>query len=210
MGDKPDEESDFRIPRPAFSDETLIIDVATAGTAWTTPARFDRRAVARSTIAMAAVVVTASRDSIICTSTRTQPNGVVTRPMAPLRENRRLSLNRLGSSQFVLPMSSVVYATGRIAHNPSLRDADPGCAAAHRASAGLRKIIHHSISRARPHGTPSAVCITVPGTTTRRGRITRSSVVTSPVRWPAGHFSRIRYSVGIAAPMVYLTTRPSS
>jgi len=89
---------------------------------------------------MAAVVATASRDSTIYAWITTRPNALVMRLIAPLREGGRFPLNGLGSGHFLLPMSGVAYAAGRLSHNPSLRDAGLGCAAAHLASAGLREI----------------------------------------------------------------------
>jgi hypothetical protein len=139
---------------------------------WTAPARFDRRAVALSAIEMAAVVATASRDSTIYAWMTTHPNALVMRLIAPLRDGARFPLNGLGSGQCLLPLSGVAYAAGRLSHDPSLRDAGLGFAAAHLASAGLREVIYLGIAHARPHDTPSAKRITVRrrGGSERRGR----------------------------------------
>jgi membrane-associated phospholipid phosphatase len=169
--------------------------------AWTAPARFDRREVALSAIEMTAVVATTSRDSTIYAWMTTHPNALVMRLIAPLREGGRFPLNGLGSGQFLLPMSGVAYAAGRLSHNPALRDAGLGCAAAHLASAGLREIIYLSISRARPHDTPSANRITVPGTRAWSDHSFLSGHIANSMA--CASFLAHRYSVGIGAPMMY-------
>ncbi len=169
--------------------------------AWTAPARFDRRAVALSAIEMAAVVATGSRDSTIYAWMTTHPNALVMRLIAPLREGGRFPLNGLGSGEFLLPISGVGYAAGRLSHNPSLRDGGLGCAAAHLASAGLREVIYLGISRARPHDTPSANRIAVPGTRAWSDHSFLSGHIANSMA--CASFLAHRYSVGIGAPMMY-------
>ena len=71
-----------------------------------------------------AVVATASRDSTIYAKMMTPLNALAMRLIAPLREGGRFPLNGLGSGQFLLPMSGVAYAAGRLSANPSLRLSD--------------------------------------------------------------------------------------
>jgi membrane-associated phospholipid phosphatase len=72
----------------------------------------------------------------------------------PLREGARYPAYELGSGQYLLPISAVLYIAGSAGHSKDLRDAGLGCATAHLTSAGAREIVYLLIARQRPRMSP--------------------------------------------------------
>src|ERR1051325_9945432 len=121
--------------------------------AWTSPAHIRRQDAPAVAGLAAAVAVTTLVDSAVYVWMTTHPNLLAVRLIGPVREPRLFS--NAGNGQFLLPLSALMYVGGRLAGNASLRDAGLGCAAAHLSSAGLREVAYLSVSRLRPHETPS-------------------------------------------------------
>jgi membrane-associated phospholipid phosphatase len=170
---------------------------------WTAPARFDRRALVPVASAVAAVALTATRDSAIYVWLTTHPNATLIRLIGPLREKARFPLYELGSGQGLLPVSGLIYIAGRLSHKPALRNAGLGCAASHISSVGIRMVTYLGVSRVRPRYSASARDIGMPG---QSGWNDNS--------FPGGHvanamacasFVSHRYSARIAEPLMYGT-----
>jgi len=114
--------------------------------------------------AMGVVSLLGMRDSAVWVWMNNHPKTAVMRVLRPIREEWRFPLYELGSGQYILPLSAVLYTSGRMAHNADLRDAGLGCATGHLVSAGIRDIIYALVSRARPRITPEPYHISFPGT----------------------------------------------
>jgi PAP2 superfamily protein len=71
-----------------------------------------------------------------------------------LSEEAKYPAYELGSGQYLLPLSGVLYVAGAVGHSQALRDAGLGCAAAHLTSAGAREIVYLLIARDRPRTSP--------------------------------------------------------
>lgn len=81
-----------------------------------------------------------------------------------LSEEAKYPAYELGSGQYLLPISGVLYVAGSIGHSQALRDAGLGCATAHLTSAGAREIVYLLIARDRPRTSPDdAFVIRSPG-----------------------------------------------
>ena len=72
----------------------------------------------------------------------------------PLTEEARYPAYELGSGQYLLPLSGVLYVAGTMSRSRPLRDAGLGCATAHLTSAGARDIVYLLIQRDRPRDAP--------------------------------------------------------
>ena len=131
---------------------------------WTAPAHITSRDALDAAGAMGVVGLLAIKDSTVWVWMNTHQNTLVMRAIRPIREEWRYPLYELGSGQYILPLSAVLYTSGRLANNAGLRDAGLGCAAGHLASAGLRDVIYALISRARPRITPEPYHVGFPGT----------------------------------------------
>ena len=130
---------------------------------WTAPAHIAGRDVLPTAAVLGTVAFVSLRDSSIFAWMSTHPNTLAMRLIAPVRDNWRLPLNGAGNGQFLLPVSGVLYTAGRLSHDEALRDAGLGCAASHLSSAALRDVIYLAIYRSRPHDTPHAHEISLPG-----------------------------------------------
>ena len=71
-----------------------------------------------------------------------------------LSEEAKYPAYELGSGQYLLPISGVLYLAGSIGHSQALRDAGLGCATAHLTSAGAREIVYLLVARDRPRTSP--------------------------------------------------------
>jgi len=85
--------------------------------------------------------------------------------LAPLRESAHYPAYELGSGQYLLPLSAVLYIVGSASKSQGVRDAGLGCATAHLTSAGVRDIVYLLVQRDRPRLSPDdAFQISMPGT----------------------------------------------
>lgn len=77
------------------------------------------------------------------------------RLLHPMREDFKYPLFEMGSGQYLLPMSALLYLAGTAGRSRGLRDAGLGCAAAHLTSAGARDVVYLLIQRDRPRESPN-------------------------------------------------------
>jgi hypothetical protein len=168
--------------------------------AWTAPAHPDRRATVPIIGVLAAVVAIVPRDSAIHSWMTTHENAPLMRMIGSFREHRTIPLESLGSGQFILPLSALAYATGRLSDNAAMRDAGLGCAAAHLSSAGLRDVIYRSVSRARPNDTSDAR-FSMPGSREWTNHSFLSGHIANSMS--CASFIAHRYRVGPAALLMY-------
>jgi membrane-associated phospholipid phosphatase len=111
-----------------------------------------------------ALVAAASRaDSAVWQWMNGNPNALPLRMVSPIREGFRFHLYEMGSGQYILPLSGILYTAGRLSHDAALRDAGLGCATGHLSSLGLREVAYHLVARERPRDTPDPYEIQFPG-----------------------------------------------
>jgi membrane-associated phospholipid phosphatase len=132
----------------------------------------------------------------------THPHSSLMRVVAPFREKRMPPLDGLGSWEYVLPLSAAIYASGRLAHDASRRDAGLGCAATHLSSAAIREIIYLGVSRGRPNFTSDPRTFSVPGTRPWANHSFLSGHITNAMG--CASFLAHRFHVGMAAPAMYV------
>lgn len=168
---------------------------------WSSPAHARLRDAAPTAAVLGAVLLTSYADSSIYVWMSTHPNTLAMRALSPIRDGWKFPINGGGNGQFLLPLSATLYVAGRLSHDASLRDAGLGCAAGHLSSAALRDVIYLAVSRIRPHDTPHARQISVPG-----GRVWgRHSFLSGHIANSmscASYFSH-RFSLGVAEPVIY-------
>jgi membrane-associated phospholipid phosphatase len=151
---------------------------------------------------LSVVAIAGLRDSAVWAWMNAHPRTLVMQMLRPIREEWRLPLYELGSGQYILPLSGVLYLSGRLSHRVALRDAGLGCAAGHLASLGVRDVIYELVSRARPRVTPEPYHISFPGSNDWSwhsfisGHISNSMACASFL----GH----RYHLGPAEPLPYI------
>lgn len=75
------------------------------------------------------------------------------RLLHPMREEFKYPLYEMGSGQYLLTTSALLYVAGTAGHSRGLRDGGLGCAAAHLTSAGARDLAY-LIERDRPRDSP--------------------------------------------------------
>ena len=168
---------------------------------WTAPAHIAGRDVLPTAAVLGTVAFVSLRDSSIFAWMSTHPNTLAMRLIAPVRDNWRLPLNGAGNGQFLLPVSGVLYTAGRLSHDAALRDAGLGCAASHLSSAALRDVIYLAIYRSRPHDTPHAHEISLPGGRNWSRHSFLSGHIANSMAC-ASYFSH-HYSLGILEPAMY-------
>lgn len=150
----------------------------------------------------AAIVVTgALADSAIYAWMTTHPGSRAVGILSPIREGRRFPLYELGSGQYLLPLSGLLYTAGRLSRSVSLRDAGLGCAAGHLSSAVLREVIYLLVSRARPRITPHPDDISVPGSKDWDNHSFLSGHASNSMA--CASFAAHRFSLGVAEPLIY-------
>jgi len=168
----------------------------------TSPVHPDRRAVLPAVAAGGAIVAAAAfGDSAIYVWMTAHPNAEVVRLLHPIREGGRFPLYELGSGQYLLPLSALLYTTGRLSHSVSLRDAGLGCAAGHLSSALLREVIYRLVSRARPRVTPHPDEIGFPGSRNWDNHSFLSGHASNSMA--CASFMTHRFSLGVAEPVMY-------
>jgi len=169
---------------------------------WTGPAHTNARDILPTVGAAGIVALAGTQDSVVYQWLSTHPNAFPMKVLRPLREGWHVPLYELGSGQYILPMSAILYTTGRLTKNADLRDAGLGCAAGHLSSAALRDVIYALVQRARPRITPEPYHIAFPGTKNwdlhsfLSGHIANSMSCASFL----GH----RFSLGLAEPLPYI------
>lgn len=167
----------------------------------TAPARANSGTVAPLTGIALGVLAVASVDSAIYAWMTRHPDAPPMRALRPLREAWKLPLYELGSGQYLLPLSGVAYVAGRLLHDEGLRDAGMGCIAGHLSSAVLRDVIYLSVSRVRPHESPSADRISIPGTRNWMQHSFLSGHTANSMA--CASFFGHRYSLGAIEPLSY-------
>jgi membrane-associated phospholipid phosphatase len=168
---------------------------------WSSPAHATAVDLVPATAVLGAAAATSFADSSIYVWMSTHPNMFAMRAISPFRDGRRIPINGGGNGQFLLPLSATLYISGRVSHDAALRDAGLGCAAAHLTSAALRDVIYLSVSRTRPHDTPTAHQISVPGGRVWGHHSFLSGHIANSMAC-ASYFSH-RFSLGPAEPVLY-------
>ena len=130
---------------------------------WTSPARFDHRDVGGVALAAGAFLLTTRVDSLTRAWMVSHERTAVMRVLSPIREGARVPAYELGSGQYLLPVSGLLYISGRLSHSADVRDAGLGCASGHLASLGIRAVTYRLVSRPRPRVTPNPLSMGVPG-----------------------------------------------
>lgn len=168
---------------------------------WSSPAHAKLRDVAPTAAVLGAVALTSYADSSAYVWMTTHPNTVAMRMISPFRDGWKVPINGGGNGQFLLPLSATLYIAGRLSHDAALRDAGLGCAAGHLSSAALRDVIYLAVSRRRPHDTPVARQISVPGGRVWEHHSFLSGHIANSMSC-ASYFSH-RFSLGLAEPVIY-------
>ena len=168
----------------------------------TAPVRANSGTVAPLTGITLGVLAVASVDSAVYAWMMRHPDAPPMRALRPLREAWKLPLYELGSGQYLLPLSGAAYLAGRLLHDEGLRDAGMGCIAGHLSSAVLRDAIYLSVSRVRPHESPNADRISIPGTRDwmRHSFLSGHTANSMACASFFGH----RYSLGAIEPLSYV------
>jgi membrane-associated phospholipid phosphatase len=130
---------------------------------WTSPAHTTRSSAEAAAGVLGVAMVTSFADSSVWAWMSSHPNSIAMRVVGPIREGWRFPLYELGSGQYILPLSGLLYLSGRLSKDVALRDAGLGCAEGHLSSAGIRELIYLSVSRQRPSDTEDPHHITLPG-----------------------------------------------
>jgi hypothetical protein len=122
---------------------------------WTSPAHAteDDWAGVAATAALTGVAATA--DEPLARWISDHPDAWPVRTLKhTLSEEAKYPAYELGSGQYLLPISGVLYLAGSIGRSQALRDAGLGCATAHLTSAGAREIVYLLVARDRPRTSP--------------------------------------------------------
>ena len=168
---------------------------------WSSPAHAKLRDVVPTAAVLGAVALTSYADSSIYVWMSTHPNTLAMRVISPIRDGWKFPINGGGNGQFLLPLSATLYIAGRLSHDTPLRDAGLGCAAGHLSSAALRDVIYLAVSRTRPHDTPKARQISVPGGRVWGHHSFLSGHIANSMSC-VSYFSH-RFSLGLAEPVMY-------
>ena len=189
--------------RPLVSERQDIRNVGgDLWSVWSSPARVHPSDLTPMVGAATLVTIIALRDSTLWQWMSDHPHALVIRLLGPIREGWRLPAYELGSGQFILPLSGVAYAVGRMTHSSAWRDAGLGCAAGHLSSLGVRAIVFRVVARARPRVTPQPFQFAFPGSkdwswqSFLSGHVSNSMACASYL----GH----RFSLGAIEPLPYL------
>ena len=170
---------------------------------WTSPAHGRPRDYAAAGGAAAVIGVSAFGDAAFSRWLTDHAGSLPVRMLHPVREGWKFPLYELGSGQYLLPLSAVLYVAGGASHSRSLQEAGIGCAAAHLASAGVRDVAYALVARDRPRIAPDdPFKLAFPG-----GRDwNRHSFLSGHTANSMGcaSFLGSRFSLGIAEPAMYL------
>jgi membrane-associated phospholipid phosphatase len=170
---------------------------------WSSPARADHRALLPTFAALGGLLtVGALADSATFAWMSTHPNAAVLKMLSPIRESGRFPLYELGSGQYLLPLSGLIYVAGRLSRDAALRDGGLGCFAGHLSSAALREVIYLGVSRARPRVTPHPDRISIPGSRDWNEHSFLSGHAANAMA--CASFASHRFSLGIVEPAMYV------
>jgi membrane-associated phospholipid phosphatase len=169
---------------------------------WSSPAHTTSSDLIPIGAVLGAVALTTFADSSIHVWMSTHPTTLPMRAISPFRDGRRFPVNGAGNGQVLLPLSAVLYISGRLSHDVALRDAGLGCAASHLTSAALRDVIYLAVSRRRPHDTASARQISVPGGRVWEHHSFLSGHIANSMAC-VSYFTH-RFSLGVAEPAMYV------
>lgn len=131
--------------------------------AWTSPARVDRKELEYFGASAAAFAIVFPHDSSIAAWMATHPRSGFMQALKPMRDSSAIPLYVLPLEQYLLPLSALTYAAGRLSHDAALRDAGLGCITAHLSATGFRELGYYLVARSRPSVTPDATQISFPG-----------------------------------------------
>ena len=169
---------------------------------WSSPAHTTSSDLIPIGAVLGAVALTTFADSSIHVWMSTHPTTLPMRAISPFRDGRGFPINGAGNGQVLLPLSAVLYISGRLSHDVALRDAGLGCAASHLTSAALRDVIYFAVSRRRPHDTTSARQIWVPGGRVWEHHSFLSGHIANSMAC-VSYFAH-RFSLGVAEPAMYV------
>jgi hypothetical protein len=151
---------------------------------------------------VAAVALASRADSAIWQWMNGHPDALGMRAVSPIRESFRFPLYELGSGQYILPLSGILYVAGRVSHDVDLRDAGLGCATGHLASLGLRQVAYHVVARERPRETVDPDHINFPGSHEWSWQSFFSGHTANSMA--CASFLGHRFSLGVFEPVPYL------
>jgi hypothetical protein len=124
------------------------------------------------------------------------------RLLHPIRESAHFPLYELGSGQYLLPLSALLYISGLAGHSRGLREAGLGCATAHIASAGTRDVVYALVARDRPRESPEdAFRLRFPGTRNWNKHSFFSGHIGNAMG--CASFFGHTYSLGVVEPTMY-------
>jgi len=121
---------------------------------WTSPGHATARDMRGLAVAAVLTGAAATADEPLRRWAADHPEAWPIRLLHPLREAGHYPVYELGSGQYLLPLSGVLYLAGAAGRSRTLRDAGLGCATAHLTSAGAREIVYRLIARDRPRLSP--------------------------------------------------------
>jgi membrane-associated phospholipid phosphatase len=120
---------------------------------WSSPAHTNARDAEGALAVLALGVVSAAADEPLHRWMSAHEDSWPMRLLHPMREGFKYPLYEMGSGQYILPMSTLLYVAGTAGRSRTLRDAGLGCAAAHLTSAGARDVAY-LLERERPRESP--------------------------------------------------------
>jgi len=133
---------------------------------------------------------------------QSNPKAWPMRLLHPIREGAHFPFYELGSGQYLLPLSALLYIAGLASHSRDLREAGLGCASAHVASAGTRDIVYALVARDRPRESPDdAFRVRFPGTRNWNKHSFFSGHIGNAMG--CASFFAHTYSLGVAEPAMY-------
>lgn len=164
----------------------------------TSPVRADKRAIVPALGVAAAMAVVAPFDSSVYAWMQANPEAPLMRAIAPFRESYRVPLYELGSALYLIPISGALYAGGRLADEPNVRDAGLGCFAAEVSSSALRVLIQLMVNRDRPRESPDPGHVSPVWARRYKGFSFPSGHVANPAA--CASFVSNRFELGVAEP----------
>lgn len=143
--------SQFRADSARRDVQRLVGDIWSV---WTSPAHANTRDVEGAGAALALAALSATGDEPLHRWMANHRDSWPMRLLHPMTEEARYPAYEMGSGQYLLPISAVLYVAGTAGRSRGLRDAGLGCATAHLTSAGARDIVYLLVQRDRPRESP--------------------------------------------------------